>query len=69
MKTNIHITEIKTHMCVDEPMHCQAKNCSEELNGLNRYIIKLDKDFIFELWLCGDCSNIFKNKFRKTQSD
>jgi hypothetical protein len=51
--------KIKNRRYIQEPMNCQRKGCKEDLNGLRRYTIDFGKGFVFELWLCEDCSEQF----------
>jgi hypothetical protein len=57
--------KIKKEFDNSEPMHCQADGCNEELNGLNRYSITIEKIYTFEMWLC----NKHSAKFDKVKND
>ena len=54
------VVSIKKHFETEEPMHCQKQGCKEELNGLMHYTFDFGAGFVFELWLCQDCSKEFK---------
>lgn len=49
---NIPKVLMSKEWCPEEPMHCWAVGCREELNALMLYTIHLSKKFGFQLWLC-----------------
>ena len=59
------IKKIYKKLITEEPMYCQREGCKEELNGLMRHWIDLGDEFIFEMWLCADCTEEFEKKFQK----
>jgi hypothetical protein len=59
------VVSINKKLEVEEPMHCWRQGCKEELNGLMHYWIDMGNGFVFDMWLCGDCTE----KFKKTRGD
>ena len=54
------VVSIKKKLEIEEPMHCWRRGCEEELNGLMRHWIDLGDGFLFNMWLCEDCTKEFE---------